>query len=159
MAGVSACAAPPTVSRAGIAGRQAVPRARNRATPATATVPFPQRDTAARERRPAPTARARARRSPWGPGPGMPAAVPTDGPAVAVSPAVGVFRPNADTTAGRRVRAGDRLGVVDVLGVPQEVVAPVDGILGEQLVNGGEAVEYGQDLVVIEFAEAPAMDG
>jgi biotin carboxyl carrier protein len=96
---------------------------------------------------------------PVGPGPGMPAAVPADAPAVAVSPAVGVFRPNPDTTAGRRVRAGDRLGVVDVLGVPQEVVAPVDGILGEQLVNGGEAVEYGQDLVVIEFAEAPAMDG
>ena len=96
---------------------------------------------------------------PVGPGPGMPAAVPPDGPAVALSPAVGVFRPNPDTTAGRRVRAGDRLGVVDVLGVPQEVVAPVDGIVGEQLVNGGEAVEYGQDLVVIEFAEAPAMDG
>ena len=96
---------------------------------------------------------------PVGPGPGMPAAVPTDGPAVAVSPAVGVFRPNPDTTAGRRVRAGDPLGVVDVLGVPQEVVAPVDGIVGEQLVNGGEAVEYGQDLVVIEFAEAPATDG
>ena len=94
-----------------------------------------------------------------GPGPGMPAAVPADGPAVAVSPAVGVFRPNADMTAGRRVRAGDRLGVVDVLGVPQEVVAPVDGILGEQLVDGGDAVEYGQDLVVIEFAEAPAMEG
>jgi acetyl-CoA carboxylase biotin carboxyl carrier protein len=96
---------------------------------------------------------------PVGPGPGMAAAVPTAGPAVAVSPAVGVFRPNPDTTAGRRVRAGDPLGVVDVLGVPQEVVAPVDGILGEQLVNGGEAVEYGQDLVVIEFSEAPAMDG
>ena len=84
---------------------------------------------------------------------------PPTAPAVALSPAVGVFRPNPDTTAGRRVRAGDRLGVVDVLGVPQEVVAPVDGIVGEQLVDGGEAVEYGQDLVVIEFAEAPAMDG
>ena len=45
-----------------------------------------------------------------------------------------------------------------MLGVPQEVVAPVDGILGERLVNGGEAVEYGQDLVVIEFAEAPALE-
>jgi len=95
---------------------------------------------------------------PVGPGPGMAAAVPADGPAVALSPAVGVFRPNADLTTGRRVRAGDRLGVVDVLGVPQEVVAPVDGILGEQLVDGGDAVEYGQDLVVIEFAEAPAME-
>jgi biotin carboxyl carrier protein len=95
---------------------------------------------------------------PVGPGPGIAAAVPADGPAVAVSPAVGVFRPNADLTVGRRVRAGDRLGMVDVLGVPQEVVAPVDGILGEQLVDGGDAVEYGQDLVVIEFAEAPAME-
>ena len=94
-----------------------------------------------------------------GPGPGMPAAVPTDGPAVAVSPAVGVARPNADTTAGRRVRAGDRLGVVDVLGVPQEVVARSTASSASSSSNGGEAVEYGQDLVVIEFAEAPAMDG
>jgi biotin carboxyl carrier protein len=57
------------------------------------------------------------------------------------------------------VRAGDRLGVVDMLGVPQEVVAPVDGILGESLVDTGDAVEYGQELVVIEFAGAPATDG
>ena len=96
---------------------------------------------------------------PVGPGPGTSASVPADGPAVAVSPAVGIFRPNPDTTAGRRVRAGDALGVVDMLGVPQEVVAPVDGILGERLVEGGDAVEYGQDLVLIEFAEAPAADG
>jgi len=57
------------------------------------------------------------------------------------------------------VRAGDRLGVVDMLGVPHEVVAPVDGILGEQLVEPGDAVEYGQELLVIEFAEAPATEG
>jgi len=93
-----------------------------------------------------------------GPGHPSPAAIPADGPAVALSPAVGIFRPDADLGAGRRVRAGDRLGVVDMLGVPQEVVAPVDGILGEQLVDGGDAVEYGQELVVIEFAEAPVAD-
>jgi len=93
-----------------------------------------------------------------GPGRGSPAEVPPDGPAMAVSPAVGMFRPDPDSTAGRRVRAGDRLGVVDMLGVPHEVVSPVDGILGEQLVEGGEAVEYGQELVVIEFAEAPATE-
>ena len=95
---------------------------------------------------------------PVGPGRSLPASVPADGPAIAVSPAVGIFRPSPDAPAGRRVRAGDRLGVVDMLGVPQEVVAPVDGIVGEQLVAGGDAVEYGQELIVIEFAGAPAMD-
>jgi biotin carboxyl carrier protein len=93
-----------------------------------------------------------------GPGHASPADVPADGPAMALSPAVGMFRPDAETKAGRRVRSGDRLGVVDMLGVPHEVVSPVDGILGEQLVEGGEAVEYGQELVVIEFAQAPATE-
>jgi pyruvate/2-oxoglutarate dehydrogenase complex dihydrolipoamide acyltransferase (E2) component len=41
-----------------------------------------------------------------------------------------------------------------MLGVPQEVVAPMDGLVGASLVEPGEAVEYGQELVVIEFATA-----
>jgi biotin carboxyl carrier protein len=106
-----------------------------------------------------------------GASPGLPVAVgpgrsgesapafPVDGPAVATSPAVGIYRPNPDMTAGRRVRAGDRLGAVDMLGVPQPVVAPVDGIVGEQLVDGGDAVEYGQELIVIEFTAAPVGEG
>ena len=53
---------------------------------------------------------------------------------------------------GTRVRAGDRLGYVDVLGVRQEVVAPVDGVVGRELVEAGDAVEYGQELIVIELA-------
>jgi biotin carboxyl carrier protein len=72
--------------------------------------------------------------------------------AVATSPAVGVFLPRADMTPGTRVRSGDRLGAVDMLGIPQEVVAPADGILGASLVESGQAVEYGQDLIVIELA-------
>jgi biotin carboxyl carrier protein len=96
---------------------------------------------------------------PVGAGRGAPADVPPDGPAMALSPAVGMFRPDGETKAGRRVRAGDRLGVVDMLGVPHEVVSPVDGVLGEQLVDGGDAVEYGQELVVIEFVAAPATEG
>ena len=75
---------------------------------------------------------------------------------VATSPAVGIFQVAADKRAGTRVRAGDRLGVVDMLGVPQEVVAPMDGIVGASLSESGDAVEYGQDLVVIEFATAAA---
>jgi biotin carboxyl carrier protein len=72
--------------------------------------------------------------------------------AVATSPAVGVFQPRTEMTPGTRVRSGDRLGAVDMLGVPQEVVAPADGIIGANLVDSGDAVEYGQDLIVIELA-------
>jgi biotin carboxyl carrier protein len=71
---------------------------------------------------------------------------------VATSPAVGVFQPRADLSSGSRVRNGDRLGAVDMLGILQEVVAPADGILGASLVEAGQAVEYGQELVVIELA-------
>lgn len=71
--------------------------------------------------------------------------------AIATSPAVGIFHPASQAHAGTRVRAGDRLGTVDMLGVPQEVVAPTDGLIGASLVEPGDAVEYGQELVVIEF--------
>jgi biotin carboxyl carrier protein len=86
---------------------------------------------------------------------------PADGAAephriVATSPAVGVFQPRADAKPGTRVRNGDRLGAVDMLGIPQEVLAPADGILGARLVEPGQAVEYGQELIVIELAGRPA---
>jgi biotin carboxyl carrier protein len=74
---------------------------------------------------------------------------------VAYSPAVGVFHPGARAAAGTRVRSGDALGSVDVLGVPQEVLAPADGIVATTLVEGGTAVEYGQELVRLELT-APA---
>lgn len=77
--------------------------------------------------------------------------------AVATSPAVGIYQPRSEARAGTKVRAGDQLGTVDMLGVPQEVVAPTDGLIGVSLVDPGDAVEYGQELVVIEFASsAPA---
>ena len=80
----------------------------------------------------------------------------TESRAVATSPAVGIFRSRADLTAGTRVRAGDRLGAVDMLGVAQEVVAPVDGILGASLVESGDAVEYGQEIMVIQLPTGSA---
>jgi biotin carboxyl carrier protein len=79
----------------------------------------------------------------------------TDSRAVATSPAVGIYRSRPDLSAGTRVRAGDRLGAVDMLGVAQEVVAPVDGILGTSLVESGDAVEYGQEIVVIQLTTVP----
>jgi len=71
---------------------------------------------------------------------------------IATSPAVGIFKPGSRAASGTRVRAGDSLGTVDVLGVPQDVPAPVDGIVGSTLVEAGMAVEYGQDLIRIELA-------
>jgi biotin carboxyl carrier protein len=77
---------------------------------------------------------------------------------VATSPAVGIFQPRTEARHGTTIRAGDRLGVVDMLGVAQEVVSPADGVVGSSLVEPGDAVEYGQELVVIELALAPAGD-
>jgi biotin carboxyl carrier protein len=69
---------------------------------------------------------------------------------VATSPAVGVFQPAREVSRGARVRSGDRLAVVDVLGVPVEVVAPADAIVGATLVEAGEAVEYGQAVIELD---------
>jgi biotin carboxyl carrier protein len=69
---------------------------------------------------------------------------------VARSPAVGVYTPRRDLVLGMRVRSGDRIGFVDVLGVQQEVLSPIDGVIGSSLAEAGEAVEYGQELVRIE---------
>ncbi len=74
---------------------------------------------------------------------------------IATSPAVGIFQPGARAASGTRVRAGDSLGAVDVLGVPQEILAPADGIVGTTLVEAGMAVEYGQELIRLELT-APA---
>jgi len=75
----------------------------------------------------------------------------------ALSPAVGVFR--AIASVGTKVRSGDRIAVVDLLGIPQDVVAPIDGILVEVLVETGHPVEYGEELAVVaEPVELPAKD-
>jgi biotin carboxyl carrier protein len=75
---------------------------------------------------------------------------------IATSPAVGIFQPGARAASGTRVRAGDSLGAVNVLGVPQDVLAPVDGIVGATLVEAGMPVEYGQELIRLELATPSA---
>jgi acetyl-CoA carboxylase biotin carboxyl carrier protein len=86
-----------------------------------------------------------------------PASAPAVGPSrlVATSPAVGYFRPRGDLSAGTKVRAGDRIGSVDVLGIGQDVVAPGDGLIGATLVEAGEPVEYGQAIIVLEQLTEP----
>lgn len=90
-----------------------------------------------------------------GPGPAAAGAAPArggraDAQPVALSPAVGYYAPRDGLSVGHTVIAGDVLGHVDVLGVRQEVIAPVDGIVGRFLAEPGEAVEYGQELLRID---------
>ncbi|MFL5758075.1 MAG: acetyl-CoA carboxylase biotin carboxyl carrier protein [Chloroflexota bacterium] len=77
---------------------------------------------------------------------------PDDRRFVATSPAVGLFRPGLGP--GAKVRSGDRVASVDMLGVAHDVLAPVDGIVGSTLAEPGDAVEYGEPLVVVELAES-----
>ena len=77
--------------------------------------------------------------------------------AVAISPAVGVFR--AVATVGSTVRSGDRIAVVDLLGIAQDVVAPADGVLVEVFAETGEAVEFGEELALIEVPASNGGDG
>jgi biotin carboxyl carrier protein len=71
------------------------------------------------------------------------------------SPAVGIFRPRAGIR-GTTVREGDRLGVVDMLGIAQDVLAPSDGVVGEILAAPGDGVEYGQVLFTMAAIRGPA---
>jgi len=86
---------------------------------------------------------------------------PVAGPSrlIAASPAVGYFRPRAELHAGTKVRAGDRIGTVDVLGIAQDLVAPGDGLIGATLVAAGEPVEYGQAVIILEQLGEPRPRG
>jgi acetyl-CoA carboxylase biotin carboxyl carrier protein len=70
------------------------------------------------------------------------------------SPAVGYFAPRDGVAVGGTLRAGDLIGAVDVLGVRQEVVSPIDGVLSVLDVESGQAVEYGQPIGRIEAGAA-----
>jgi len=72
---------------------------------------------------------------------------------VARSTAVGYFTPSRDLVVGASVQAGDALGVIDVLGIAQEVNAPEGGIIANVLAEDGQAVEYGQALAEIDPME------
>jgi biotin carboxyl carrier protein len=73
--------------------------------------------------------------------------------AVVTSPAVGTFRPGV--SVGSAVRAGDRIAVVDLLGIPQDVSSPIDGTLVEVFAQAGEAVEYGEEIAVVQAPPEP----
>ena len=74
-------------------------------------------------------------------------------PEPAVASVVGIFKPVAEV--GARVRAGDRVAVVDLLGIPQDVVAPIDGTVVEIFPQAGDGVEYGEEVLLVEAVIEP----
>jgi acetyl-CoA carboxylase biotin carboxyl carrier protein len=70
------------------------------------------------------------------------------------SPAVGYFTPRDGIAVGSKLRKGDLIGVIDMLGVRQDVVSPSDGVLRELDVESGQAVEYGQPIGRVEAQAA-----
>jgi acetyl-CoA carboxylase biotin carboxyl carrier protein len=74
---------------------------------------------------------------------------------VVESPSVGLFwrapSPGAPpfVEVGAAVAEGDTLAIVEVMKLMNHVVAPVAGVVKAIAPENGEAVEYGQPLVVI----------
>jgi biotin carboxyl carrier protein len=51
------------------------------------------------------------------------------------------------------------VALVDLLGIPQDVVAPIDGTVVEVFAQAGDGVEYGEEVVLIEVDAVPATAG
>ncbi|MBA3725214.1 MAG: hypothetical protein H0W86_01875 [Armatimonadetes bacterium] len=64
---------------------------------------------------------------------------------------VGYFRHEADV--GAFVEAGDVVGIVEALGLPNDVVAHVDAIVEELLADDGQTVEYGQPVAKVRVSK------
>lgn len=76
------------------------------------------------------------------------------------APLVGVFRSALKTggrplaSAGEVVREGQVVGAIEALNVLNEIEASAGGRVKDILVSDGQAVEYGQPLLVIDAAGA-----
>jgi acetyl-CoA carboxylase biotin carboxyl carrier protein len=94
-----------------------------------------------------------------------PSAVPTAEdaarePLLIYASVVGVFRlatrgyPQQVPYVGDTVRAGQHIGVIELMHIPTDLVSPVSGTIEGILADDGAGVEYGQPLMVIRpFAE------
>ena len=76
-----------------------------------------------------------------------------DGTTIVRSDYVGAFRHVAEDhlpVVGDEVAAGMRIAEIEVLGIRNPVLAPIDGVLSAVLVEEEAAVEYGQPIAVIQ---------
>jgi biotin carboxyl carrier protein len=80
-----------------------------------------------------------------------------------VAPLVGVFHNGGMTDRriviheGDRVKEGQVIAVIEAMKVPNELRAPMDGVVSQILVEDGMGVEFGQTLLLIE-PEDPSLN-
>lgn len=73
---------------------------------------------------------------------------PEEQPVYVTSPVVGVFRkPSEPLSEGDKVEAGQVVGVVESMRLANPVRTATPGVLVRYLVQDGDPVEYGQNLV------------
>jgi acetyl-CoA carboxylase biotin carboxyl carrier protein len=88
-------------------------------------------------------------------------AAASEGLYAVTAPMVGIFRATAGLDAkvspGDTVSAGQVIGAIEAMKVPNSVPSPVAGVVREVLAADGAAVEYGQPLLLIE--PQPAREG
>lgn len=78
---------------------------------------------------------------------------------VITSPMVGTFRRAGSKNgpplvlAGNHIKPGDRVGVVECMKIPNDVLSFCAGEVKQILVEDGRPVEYGQPLFILETAE------
>lgn len=88
--------------------------------------------------------------------PVAPAAAPAEAGHVVKSPMVGTFyRASSPGSAafvevGSTVKQGDTLCIIEAMKILNEIEADASGVVKKILCENGQAVEYGQPLVVIE---------
>ncbi len=85
--------------------------------------------------------------------------MPTETRHTITSSLVGIFHPwskpngSQRVAVGEQVKVGQLVGMIQSLNVINEVETPFAGHITEILVQDGQAVEYGQQLVVIDSVE------
>ena len=73
-----------------------------------------------------------------------------------VSPMVGTFYSATSPTAkpfvtiGQKINQGDTVGIIEAMKIMNQIEADQSGTVTEILIKDGEAVEFGQPLIVIE---------
>jgi acetyl-CoA carboxylase biotin carboxyl carrier protein len=93
--------------------------------------------------------------APVAPTPAEPAENQTSDQSI-VSPMVGTFysapSPTAKpfVTVGQKINQGDTVGIIEAMKIMNQIEADQSGTVVEILIKDGEAVEFGQPLIVIE---------
>lgn len=81
------------------------------------------------------------------------------------SPIVGTFRRSLTkdrppiVVEGTHVKAGDRVGIVECMKIPNDVIAHENGVITKVLLEDGHVVEYGQPIFELSTSENASVNG